>query len=156
MVLFDLFLTSYMYFVYQGGKKLERARDLFEQVLEGCPAKFAKSKLDFLMKIRGWLIFFFSVLQRVFTFSKAHELRLHFFLSGFYLMYAKLEEEHGLARHAMTIYERATKAVLLEEQFEVRLWHTFVTTLCNYIKYYEPIRGKSQTIWDLLALVFPC
>ena len=34
-------------------------------------------------------------------------------------MYAKLEEEHGLARHAMTIYERATKAVLPEEQFEV-------------------------------------
>ena len=54
MVLFDLFLTSYMYFVYQGGKKLERARDLFEQVLEGCPAKFAKSKLYFfLMKIRS-------------------------------------------------------------------------------------------------------
>ena len=35
-------------------------------------------------------------------------------------MYAKLEENHGLARHAMTIYERATKAVLPEEQFEVR------------------------------------
>lgn len=27
-----------------GGKKLERARDLFEQALDGCPAKFAKSK----------------------------------------------------------------------------------------------------------------
>ena len=40
--------------------------------------------------------------------------------SGFYLMYAKLEENHGLARHAMTIYERATKAVLPDEQFEVR------------------------------------
>ena len=35
-------------------------------------------------------------------------------------MYAKLEEDHGLARHAMAIYERATKAVLPEEQFEVR------------------------------------
>ena len=30
--------------VFQGGKKLERARDLFEQSLDGCPAKFAKSE----------------------------------------------------------------------------------------------------------------
>ena len=41
------------------------------------------------------------------------------FSTAFYLMYAKLEENHGLARHAMTIYERSTKAVLPEEQFEV-------------------------------------
>lgn len=34
-------------------------------------------------------------------------------------MYAKLEENHGLARHAMAIYERSTRAVLPEEQFEV-------------------------------------
>jgi hypothetical protein len=34
-------------------------------------------------------------------------------------MYARLEEDHGLARHAMAIYDRATKAVLPEEQFEV-------------------------------------
>jgi pre-mRNA-splicing factor SYF1 len=36
------------------------------------------------------------------------------------LLYAKLEEEHGMARHAMAVYERATKAVLPEEMFEVR------------------------------------
>ena len=47
-------------------------------------------------------------------------LRYNVYFSAFYLMYAKLEENHGLARHAMTIYERATKAVLPEEQFEVR------------------------------------
>lgn len=35
-------------------------------------------------------------------------------------MYAKLEEEHGLARHAMSVYERATNAVLPEERFEVK------------------------------------
>ena len=29
--------------ISQGGKKLERARDLFEQALDGCPAKCAKS-----------------------------------------------------------------------------------------------------------------
>ena len=34
-------------------------------------------------------------------------------------MYAKLEEDHGLARHAMAIYERSTKAVQPDEQYEV-------------------------------------
>ncbi|KAL7329289.1 pre-mRNA-splicing factor syf1 [Mucor circinelloides] len=33
-----------------------------------------------------------------------------------YLMYGKLEEEHGLARHAMRIYDRATKAVADEDR----------------------------------------
>ena len=83
--------------------------------------------------------FFFLLLQRVFTSSKAHTLRLYFFLSGFYLMYAKLEEEHGLARHAMTIYERATKAVLPEEQFEVQLRYTFLTTFFNLYNIYKMI-----------------
>ncbi|XP_058970864.2 pre-mRNA-splicing factor SYF1-like isoform X1 [Pocillopora verrucosa] len=78
---FDIWNTYLTKFIQRyGGAKLERARDLFEQVLEGCPAKFAKS---------------------------------------FYLLYAKLEENHGLARHAMSIYERSTKAVLPEEQFEM-------------------------------------
>ncbi|CAH1785851.1 unnamed protein product [Owenia fusiformis] len=63
-----------------GGKKLERARDLFEQCLDGCPPKYAKA---------------------------------------IYLLYAKLEEDHGLARHAMAVYDRSTKAVLPEEQFEM-------------------------------------
>ncbi|XP_017767919.1 PREDICTED: pre-mRNA-splicing factor SYF1 [Nicrophorus vespilloides] len=63
-----------------GGTKLERARDLFEQCLENCPAKFVKP---------------------------------------LYLLYAKLEEEHGMARHAMAVYERATGAVLPEEMFEI-------------------------------------
>jgi hypothetical protein len=42
-----------------------------------------------------------------------------FVLVALYLLYAKLEEEHGLSRHAMAIYDRATKAVPAEEQFEV-------------------------------------
>lgn len=37
----------------------------------------------------------------------------------FYLLYAKLEEEHGLARHAMGVYERATTAVKPEEMFDM-------------------------------------
>ena len=63
-----------------GGSKLERARDLFEQCLENCPPKYAKT---------------------------------------LYLLYAKLEEEYGMARHAMAVYEKATSAVLPEEMFEL-------------------------------------
>ena len=42
-----------------------------------------------------------------------------FFIAALFLLYAKLEEDHGLARHAMAVYERATQAVPPEEQFEV-------------------------------------
>jgi len=70
----DKFIKRY------GGKKLERARDLFEQALEGCPAKFAKN---------------------------------------FYLMYAKLEEDYGLTRHAMAVYARAVQGVRAEEKHEI-------------------------------------
>lgn len=59
---------------------IERLRDLFEQSVEGCPAKFAKT---------------------------------------LYLMYGNLEESRGLARHAMRIYERATRAVSEEDRFEM-------------------------------------
>ncbi|XP_065829864.1 pre-mRNA-splicing factor SYF1-like [Oscarella lobularis] len=41
------------------------------------------------------------------------------FAKALYLLYASVEEEHGLARHAMAVYERATKAVLPQEQFEM-------------------------------------
>lgn len=78
---FDIWNTYLTKFLKRyGGSKLERARDLFEQCLEGCPAKFAKS---------------------------------------LYLLYAKLEEDHGLARHAMAIYDRGCKGVLPEQQFEM-------------------------------------
>lgn len=59
---------------------IERLRDLFEQAVEGCPPKFAKT---------------------------------------LYLMYGNLEEQRGLARHAMRIYERATRAVSDEDRFEM-------------------------------------
>ena len=59
---------------------IERLRDLFEQAVEGCPEKFAKT---------------------------------------LYLMYGALEEERGLARHAMRIYERATRAVSDADRAEV-------------------------------------
>ena len=34
-------------------------------------------------------------------------------------MYAKLEEEYGLAKRAMSVYERATQVVADEDKFEV-------------------------------------
>jgi tetratricopeptide (TPR) repeat protein len=55
-----------------GGKKLERARDLYEQALDSAPPAETKTLFE---------------------------------------QYAKLEEEHGLSRHAMSIYERACKTV---------------------------------------------
>ena len=59
---------------------MERTRDLFEQALDGCPAKYCKA---------------------------------------LYLMYGKLEEEYGLGKRAMKVYERATEAVSDEDKFEV-------------------------------------
>ena len=41
------------------------------------------------------------------------------FAKVLYLMYGSLEEERGLARHAMRIYERATRAVSDEDKFEM-------------------------------------
>ena len=64
----------------QGGSKLERARDLFEQALEKCPPKSCKP---------------------------------------IFLMYAQLEEEYGLAKRAMSIYDRATQVVENDDKFEV-------------------------------------
>lgn len=78
---FDIWNTYLTKFMQRyGGKKLERARDLFEQALEHCPPKFAKK---------------------------------------LYILYAKLEEDHGLSRHAMAVYDRACKSVLPEEKYEM-------------------------------------
>lgn len=41
------------------------------------------------------------------------------FAKVLYLMYGNLEEDRGLARHAMRIYERATRAVSDEDRFEM-------------------------------------
>ena len=57
-------------------------------------------------------------------------------VSELYLLYAKLEEEHGLARHAMAVYERATTAVLPEEQYEV---------VSIFVSLNKSLRNKSHT-----------
>ncbi|KAI9495026.1 pre-mRNA splicing factor syf-1 [Zychaea mexicana] len=76
--LWNIYLQRFM--KRYGGTKLERARDLFEQALDKCPPKYAKS---------------------------------------IFLMYGQLEEDHGLARHAMRIYDRATKGVADEDRLEM-------------------------------------
>jgi len=43
-------------------------------------------------------------------------------------MYGQLEEDYGLAKRAMGIYERATQVVADEDKFEVLYSHTFRTT----------------------------
>lgn len=53
------------------------------------------------------------------------------FILELYLLYAKLEEEYGLPRHAMNIYNRATSAVEKHEAYSVRplfflLYKTFL------------------------------
>lgn len=79
---FFTYMTNIADIRIQGGSKIERARDLFEQALEKCPPKHCKS---------------------------------------IFLMYATYEEEHGLAKRAMSIYDRATSAVADEDKFEVRV-----------------------------------
>ncbi|XP_077048369.1 pre-mRNA-splicing factor SYF1 isoform X1 [Agelaius phoeniceus] len=82
----DLWLTYLSKFVARyGGRKLERARDLFEQALDGCPPQHAKT---------------------------------------IYLLYARLEEQFGLARRAMAVYERGTRAVPPEQQRD--MFHIYI------------------------------
>nr|XP_039330604.1 pre-mRNA-splicing factor SYF1-like [Saimiri boliviensis boliviensis] len=73
--IWSTYLTKFV--ARYGGRKLERARDLFEQALDGCPPKDAKT---------------------------------------LYLLYAQLEEEWGLARHAMT---RAVEAEQQHDTFNI-------------------------------------
>lgn len=56
------------------------------------------------------LLFYFVNCSKTLLFSFCY-----LFLA-IYLLYAKLEEEYGLARHAMAVYERATQAVETEER----------------------------------------
>jgi len=92
-----------------GGAKLERARDLFEQVLEKCPAENAKV---------------------------------------FYLMYARLEEDYGLARHAMHVYDRASKAVPANQKFDI---------FCIYINRATDFFGlpKTREIYEASITTLP-
>jgi len=64
----------------QGGSKLERARQLFDQALIDCPKQHART---------------------------------------IYIAYAKLEEEHGLIRRALSIYEQSTNNVQPSDRMDM-------------------------------------
>lgn len=84
-VAFELWNVYLSKFVHRyGGNKLERARDLFEQALDKCPANLCKP---------------------------------------LFLKYGELEEKYGLVRKAMSIYERATRAVVDEDRYEMYLYY---------------------------------
>ena len=102
----DIWATYLSKFVKRyGGKKLERARDLFEQAVE---------KVGLLLLFHVFLLFCgyrksqFSFLQ-----APAEDVK------SLYLQYAKLEEDYGLAGRAMNVYERAVKAVPNNEKMGV-------------------------------------
>ena len=75
---FDIWQTYLVKFLARyGGRKLERARDLFEQCIAEIPKEYAKK---------------------------------------IFLLYAKLEEEHGLVKRAMEIYSKSIDKVKSDEQ----------------------------------------
>lgn len=90
---FEFLFEGYAQRGFQGGTKLERARDLFEQALEKCPPKSCKP---------------------------------------LFLMYAQLEEDHGLARRSMAVLERGTKAVADEDKFEVSSFLTHLNASFHF------------------------
>ncbi|XP_057284881.1 pre-mRNA-splicing factor SYF1-like, partial [Pezoporus wallicus] len=85
----DIWLTYLTKFVARyGGRKLERARDLFEQALDGCPPRHAKT-----------IYLLYAKLEEDFGLAR-HAIGVY----AIYLLYAKLEEDFGLARHAIGVY----------------------------------------------------
>lgn len=79
-----------------GGKKVERVRDMFEEALQ----QVAHAVME--MWSQSWLV------QAPEEFAKP-----------LYLQYAKFEEDHGLAKHAMTIYAKAAHAVPIDQRMGV-------------------------------------
>ncbi|RKP12695.1 hypothetical protein BJ684DRAFT_20781, partial [Piptocephalis cylindrospora] len=76
--IWNIYLSKFIH--RYAGNKIDRARDLFEQALTKCPAKYVKS---------------------------------------LYRLYGKMEEDHGLGRHALRIYDRATRAVDPDDRLEM-------------------------------------
>lgn len=69
-------------------------------------------------------------------------------VKNFYLLYAKLEEEHGLARHVMNVYERAAANVQEADMFDI---------FNLYIKKASEIYGitKCRTIYEKAIEMLP-
>lgn len=55
----------------------------------------------------------------------------------FYIKYAKAEERFGLARHAVAIYDRATRAVPAKKRLDMyRLYAKKVSQFLQFVAYY--------------------
>jgi len=61
-------------------------------------------------------------------------------------MYAKLEEDFGLARRAMSIFDRATQVVADEDKFEVCLTHNTCQRLYVYVCRCSPFTLRKQPL----------
>ncbi len=100
------------------GKKVERARDLFEQAVE---------------KVRRGGGTLFCVCLRQMHATRQHHVgivMLHLDIPSqvpakdsrkLYLLYAKFEEDYGLARRAMDVYARACAAATQADRYDMYL-----------------------------------
>ncbi|KAJ3008700.1 UNVERIFIED_CONTAM: Pre-mRNA-splicing factor SYF1 [Siphonaria sp. JEL0065] len=70
------------------------------------------------------------------------------FAKTLYLLYAKLEEDHGLTRHAMKIYDRATRAVSDADRFLV-----FELYIAKSVSFFG--RTSSREIYQRALEVLP-
>ena len=81
---------------------LERLRDLFEQAVADVPAddapefyiKYAKAEVILMWNMQGVLL-------------------------SYYRLISRLQEQYGLARHAVAIYDRATKVVVPNKRLDM-------------------------------------
>lgn len=112
---FDIWICYLTKFIARyGGRKLERARELFEQVCKSAPPSYSKV---------------------------------------FYIMYADLEEEFGLARHVISVYDRATRAVEEKDRFAMySLYISKVTEFFGITRTREIYEKAIQVLPERLAV----
>ncbi|KAJ4833905.1 hypothetical protein Tsubulata_032939 [Turnera subulata] len=111
IISYALLLEEHKYFedafkVYELGVKLFKyphAKDIWVIYVSKFIGRYGKTKLE---RARELL-------------ARAIEMTPANWVKPFYLQYAKLEEEYGLAKRAMEVYDQATKAVPNNEKFSM-------------------------------------
>ncbi|KAK9227305.1 hypothetical protein WN943_012355 [Citrus x changshan-huyou] len=105
----DIWVTYLSKFVKRYGKtKLERARELFENAVETGDFQFT---LAFCCTMRNLVPIIGTSVQKVKGATRGSREAPADVVKPLYLQYAKLEEDYGLAKRAMKVYDQATKAV---------------------------------------------
>ncbi|XP_043940382.1 pre-mRNA-splicing factor SYF1 isoform X2 [Protopterus annectens] len=114
---FDIWNTYLSKFIERyGGKKLERARDLFEQALDGCPPKYAKTLYLLYAKLEeeyGLARHAMAVYERA---TKAVEPAEQYEMFNIYIKRAA--EIYGVT-HTRSIYEKAIEVLSDEHSREM-------------------------------------